>query len=251
MTAAEFASALAPFSRVSPQTLARCERYLALLEKWNRAINLVGKTSLKDPWRRHFLDSAQLWPLIQGIRDRGSANEQPLRLLDLGSGAGFPGLVLALLAREDPVPSDVILVEADQRKAQFLAHTIRILGAMADPAPPAPPLVQAAAPTPTKAPRPLARVLARRIETLEPFPVDVVTARALAPLPELMNLSAPFLRAEESARGGATALFLKGRGLEEELTALGPSWHTQATTRPSLTDSAAGILEIRLAAEKR
>ena len=116
--------------------MARLEGYLGLLQKWNRAINLVSKASLEDPWRRHFLDSAQLWPIIQEVRAGLGQAQDPLRLVDLGSGAGFPGLVLAILAREILPESRVILVESDQRKAQFLAQAIRELSALPDPSAP-------------------------------------------------------------------------------------------------------------------
>lgn len=218
--------------------MARLEVYLALLQKWNRAINLVSKASLEDPWRRHVLDSAQLWPIIQEIRAGLGRAQDPLRLVDLGSGAGFPGLVLGILAREILPESRVILVESDQRKAQFLAQAIRELGALADP-------------EPRRERMPLAMVRAQRIEEIRGLEVDFVTARALAPLAKLLPLAAPFLRSKAGPKGPATGLFLKGRGLEEELTSLGPPWHTQARIWPSLTDTEAGILEIRLLAEEK
>ena len=169
MTAAEFQAATA----VSRETLARFEIYLALLRKWQPRINLVGSATLRDPWRRHFLDSAQLVPLLL---------ESTQTLVDLGSGAGFPGLVLAILG----VP-DVHLIESDQRKIAFLREV--------------------AAATKTKI-----TVHPSRIEAVPPFSADVVTARALAPLAQLVSYALPFLGQ------GAICLFLKGGQVEREIS---------------------------------
>lgn len=169
MTAAEFQAATA----VSRETLARFEIYLALLRKWQPRINLVGSATLRDPWRRHFLDSAQLAPLLL---------ESTQTLVDLGSGAGFPGLVLAILG----VP-DVHLIESDQRKIAFLREV--------------------AAATKT-----IITVHPSRIEAVPPFCADVVTARALAPLAQLLSYALPFLGQ------GAICLFLKGGQVEREIS---------------------------------
>src|SRR3546814_14483358 len=118
MTPEEFQARL----DVSRETLEKFEAYGALLTKWNRAINLVSPRSLEDLWRRHFLDSAQLrrhLPELPGDAARV--------ILDVGAGAGFPGLVLALLGC-----ALVHLVEADQRKAQFLREAVRVTGAAAE-----------------------------------------------------------------------------------------------------------------------
>ena len=105
---------------VSRETLARLELYAELLGRWNRAINLVGKRTLDDLWRRHFLDSAQLLPLLPPLDGR------PRVLADLGSGAGFPGRVLAILGAVL-----VHLVESDLKKATFLREVARATGAPA------------------------------------------------------------------------------------------------------------------------
>ncbi len=133
---AEFAAA----AGVSRETLARLEAYAALLVQWSARINLVGRDTLADLWRRHFLDSAQLCSHVPG-----SARS----LVDLGSGAGFPGLVLAILG----VPG-VELIEADSRKSAFLREAARV----------------------TETP---VTIRPCRIEAVPPHPVDVVTARAL------------------------------------------------------------------------
>ncbi|HFD16514.1 MAG TPA: 16S rRNA (guanine(527)-N(7))-methyltransferase RsmG [Rhodospirillales bacterium] len=186
---------------VSRETLARLEAHLALLARWQRRINLVGAASLADPWRRHILDSAQLLRLLPGT---------DLRLLDLGSGAGFPGLVLALLGVRE-----VHLVESDRRKAAFLAEAVRLTGASG------------------------VTLHRRRIEALAPFPVEVVTARALAPLPRLLELAAPFL-------GSATlGLFPKGGNFEAELTEARRHWRMRTQIEPSLSSPEGRILVLR------
>ena len=157
---------------VSRETLERLATYLALLRKWQPRINLVGAATLHDPWRRHFLDSAQLIPLLL---------ESTRTLVDLGSGAGFPGLVLAILG----VP-DVHLIESDHRKVAFLR--------------------EAAAATGTKI-----TVHPARIEAVPPFSADAVTARALAPLASLIGYALPFL----GSRG--VCLFLKGGQVDKEI----------------------------------
>ncbi len=139
---------------VSRETLARLEAYADLLTRWSARINLVGRDTLADLWRRHFLDSAQLRPFVP---------DGAQSLIDLGSGAGFPGLVLAILG----VPG-VELVEADSRKAAFLREAARVTEANVT-------------------------IRPCRIAAVPAHPVDVVTARALAPLDRLLDLAQPFL----------------------------------------------------------
>lgn len=185
---------------VSRETLDRLERYAALLRKWQRAINLVGADTLPDLWRRHFLDSAQLRPLVPaGART----------LLDLGSGAGFPGLVLAILGLSEEHWPESHLVESDSRKCAFLREAGRITGTIPG------------------------RVVLHpnRIEALAPWPVDVVTARGCAPLDRLLAYVEPFLHE------GSVCLFPKGRGVEEELTRAGKIWSMTVQRWPSATES--------------
>lgn len=193
---------------VSRETLDRLRRYAALLERWNRSVNLVAAASLTDLWRRHFLDSAQLMPLLPAVpvnRDR--------TLVDLGSGAGFPGLVLAILGA-----GQTHLVESDRRKIAFLREAARETGT---------PVV----------------LHADRIEALAPFAADAVTARALAPLPQLLAWAAPFLtRAGPGARG----LFPKGRRVQEELTKLDETWKMRIESVPSRTEHGAKIIVTEL-----
>ncbi len=183
---------------VSRETLARLARYLELLGRWQRRINLVGPATLADPWRRHMLDSAQLAPLIPA----------GARLADLGSGAGFPGLVLAIM-RGGPVD----LIESDARKAAFLAEAARATEAAA-------------------------RVHNARAESLA-LKADVVTARACAPLDRLLGLAQPLL-----APGGV-CLFLKGARAGEELETARARWRMTVRRHPSLSCADGALLELR------
>ena len=186
---------------VSRETVARLEAYRRLLKTWQKAINLVGPKTLANAWERHFLDSAQLWPLAPEPARHGV-------WLDLGAGAGFPGLVIALMGA-----SHVHLVESDQRKAQFLRTVIRETGAPAT-------------------------VHAVRAEALVPFPVDVITARAFAPLARLLSLAEPFWGE------GTVGLFPKGRDVELELTEAAKYWKLNPELIPSRTDAEARILRL-------
>jgi len=203
MTEAFDAEAFARETGVSRETLARLTCYLALLEKWNPAINLVGRDTLSDAWRRHFLDSAQLQPLLPP-----SPADRPLRLVDLGSGAGFPGLVLAILG-----VGEVHLVESDSKKCSFLREAARVTGTAVT-------------------------LHNRRIEALAPLKADVVTARALAPLTALITLACPHL--QHTGLG----IFLKGRGVEEELTALPKAAKLAIERISSRSDSESAILRV-------
>ena len=177
-------------------------------------MNLVAASTLPDLWRSHMLDRAQLMPLLPD----GPAAESPV-IADLGSGAGFPGLVLALLGA-----GRVHLIEADQRKAAFLREVVR----------------QTEAPV---------EVHARRIETLAPAPaVDLVTARACAPLSRLLGYAGRFPGRQPGR--GPICLFLKGARAEQELTEAGNPWIMAAERFPSRSDPSGTILRIRLPARE-
>ncbi len=210
MTPEEFQARLA----VSRETLDKFLEYAALLTKWNAAINLVSPRSLEDLWRRHFLDSAQLRAYLPETPD---AAERVI--LDVGAGAGFPGMVLALLDC-----GRVHLVEADQRKAQFLREVARVTGAAVEIHP-----LRVESPA-------LAAALPR---------VDVVTCRAFAPLPRLLALTERFLLSKDGDKG-AIGLFLKGRRVDEELTEAGKKWRLQLDRFESETDPEGSILRLRL-----
>lgn len=189
---------------VSRETMDRLAAYVGLLERWNRRINLVGRSSLADLWRRHILDSAQLMPLLPP-----APAERPRILLDLGSGAGLPGLVLAILGA-----GEVHLVESDRRKAAFLREAARIAEATH------------------------VVVHDSRIEAVRPFRADVVTARALAPLTRLLALAAPFLEAD------SCCIFLKGTQAESELEAAQNDWKISVESHRSCTYPSGNILVI-------
>ncbi len=185
---------------VSRETEARLHDYVALLLRWNAKINLVAESTLDAVWQRHVLDSLQLLPLLP---------ELPGSLTDLGSGAGFPGLVLAATSGRE-----THLVESDRRKCAFLLEAARTLG--------------------------LTRVHIhpQRIEAATPPPAAIVTARALAPLPLLLSY------AVNKLAPGGFALFPKGRTADEELTAAARHWTMHIEQFPSRTDSAASILRL-------
>jgi 16S rRNA (guanine527-N7)-methyltransferase len=184
---------------VSRETLDKLQVYEAQLRKWNPAINLVAKSTLNDIWGRHLADSAQLFELVPA----GTQVQ-----VDLGSGAGFPGLVLAIMG----VPS-VHLVESDVRKAAFLRETARLTGAPAT-------------------------IHAVRIEAVDVPAADVVSARALAELTMLLPWAHRLLKKD------GVCLFPKGKTAEDELTAVGESWNMRIERFPSQTDAAGTLLRL-------
>ena len=209
MDASEFASELKRLGvNVSRGTLQALETYAALLVKWQAKINLVGPATLPDLWRRHFLDSAQLLTLLPAATGT---------LADLGSGAGFPGLVLAIMT-----DWRVHLVDSDQRKCAFLRQVALDCGVLDR-----------------------VTIHAKRIEQVSGIVADVVTARACAPLDELLGLATPYLGEN------GTALFLKGAQAEEELTAAERHWTMRLERRASISDPAGSILVIRSLGRKK
>ena len=191
------AAGFAGLTGVSRETLSRLEAYAGLLAQWAARINLVGRNTLGDVWRRHFLDSAQVAAHLPA-----SASS----LIDLGSGAGFPGLVLAVLG----VPG-VELVEADARKCAFLREAARVTRAEI-------------------------RIHNARIESLPAAAMDVVTARACAPLDKLLDLSERFIGPK------TRCLFLKGERAGEELTAARHGWTMEASCHPSRADPSGVVI---------
>lgn len=185
---------------VSRETLGRLRAYADLLVKWQAKINLVGPDTIPNLWQRHFLDSAQVFPILpQSIH----------RLVDMGCGAGFPGLVLAVMG----VP-DVHLIESDARKCAFLREAARITG------------------TPVT-------IHNARIEAVAPLEADVVTARALAPLEKLLNWAEPHLLPQ------GHCVFLKGKGGEDELTQASKEWNITFERIASQSDPSGTILHLR------
>lgn len=186
-------------ANVSRETLSRLAAYVDLLRRWQARINLVSPASLGDVWRRHVLDSAQVFPLIE---------PKAVRLYDIGSGAGFPALVLAILG-----VADVHLIESDRRKIEFLREAARITGTRITLHP-------------------------TRAETLAPGDGDFVTARGCAALPELLALARPLLKPS------GVCLFLKGATAAQELTDARKRWTMQVNEKESLTDPKGVILRL-------
>jgi 16S rRNA (guanine527-N7)-methyltransferase len=206
--------AFAEAFKVPRETIHRLGRYADLLAEWQSRHNLMGPSTLPHLWDRHFADSAQLIALAPNAR----------LWLDLGSGAGFPGLVVAILKSGDP-DFHMHLVESTAKKCAFLAA------------------VAQATEAPVEIHAMRVEELARGAHKLEP---EIVSARALAPLPQLLDLAAPFFGPH--TRG----LFLKGRDAERELAAAAKRWRFASRLHPSLTAPDSSIVEITgLAKRKR
>lgn len=193
---------------VSRETISRLKTYEKLLKQWQKTINLVGAGTLEQTWSRHFADSAQLLDL---------APLSTNRWVDLGSGAGFPGLVLAILLAERE-GAHVALVESDTRKAAFLGEVARQTGVPVD-------------------------IYPERIEKAATQymvgQVDAITARGLAPMPRLLQLAAPYFS------GSTVGLFLKGREAQSELDAANQGWELLTEQCPSQTDKEGQIILVR------
>jgi len=193
---------------VSRETISRLKTYEKLLKQWQKTINLVGAGTLEQTWSRHFADSAQLLDL---------APLSTNRWVDLGSGAGFPGLVLAILLAERE-GAHVALVESDTRKAAFLGEVARQTGVPVD-------------------------IYPERIEKAATQymvgQVDAITARGLAPMPRLLELVAPYFS------GSTVGLFLKGREAQSELDAANQEWELLTERCPSQTDKEGQIILVR------
>lgn len=190
--------------RVSRETWERLADFCESLIKWSRAISLVSKAEEARLWQRHILDCAQLWPL---------RHPETKTWADLGTGGGLPGVVLAIIARELSPKTAFHLVESDQRKAAFLRYLESRQNLDI-------------------------KLHAARMETLPPILAETVSARALAPLPELLGLVARHL-----APGGI-ALLPKGVNLTEELREAKRNWEFSLKLHPSKVDSQASILQI-------
>jgi len=191
---------------VSRETIHRLERYQELLSEWQSWTNLVSKSTLPDVWTRHFADSAQLTLLAPKAR----------LWLDLGSGAGFPGLVVAILKSDDP-DFKMHLIESNQRKCKFLGEVAAATDAAVEIHP--------------------VRIENFRRNSLSEAP-HVISARALAPLPKLLGLAEPLFG--EETRG----LFLKGRDAAREIEGAKAQWRFESATHPSLTSKESSIVDV-------
>ena len=190
---------------VSRETMANLEVLARLLVKWNRTARLVAPSTLGQIWCRHILDSAQLLDHVPG---------NARKLADIGTGGGFPGLVLAIIGAERLPKTRFILVDSNARKCEFLREVCRQTGVHAT-------------------------VLQNRNEELDPLEADVVTARAVARLGNLLGM------AERHLATGGICMFHKGHGFGNEIRAAARNWRFQFEALPSRTNDGGRILLVR------
>ena len=190
---------------VSRETLEDMRGFCRLVEKWNPAINLVSKAGSAGLWKRHILDSAQMFLI---------APREASLWCDIGSGGGFPGLVIAIMAKHQAPNLEVALVESDRRKSVFLSEVARLLKLRV-------------------------RVHAKRIEDLQPQNADILSARALAPLTGLCGFASRHMRPD------GVAIFPKGICAEKEIQEARQSWAFDLTQHRSQTESDATVLMLR------
>lgn len=188
------------FLDVPRETQEKLDCYVQLLIKWQARINLISSKTLPEIWHRHILDSAQLVSYLP---------KTPSVILDMGSGAGLPGVILAILTRHQ-----LHLVESDSRKIAFMRTALRETGTSAI-------------------------LHEQRMETVPALRPDIITARALAPLSQLITL------ASGQHHEKIEYLFLKGREAKQELTALPACPKMEAECLPSMTDSQASIIRLK------
>ncbi|MCF8509910.1 MAG: 16S rRNA (guanine(527)-N(7))-methyltransferase RsmG [Rhodobacteraceae bacterium] len=190
---------------VSEDGVKKLERFAELVCRWTTKINLVSRSTIPELWDRHIVDSVQLF---------SCANEQQRLWLDIGSGGGFPGIVIAVLAEEFTPKLGVTLVESDKRKSVFLSEACRQLGLAAT-------------------------VHCQRSENLAPQAACVVSARALAPLTQLCA------HAERHLRSGGTCAFLKGASADDEVVEARKLWKFDLDRLESLTDKRSSVLFLK------
>ena len=189
---------------VSLETSERLDALCAALIKWNRSVNLVGKSTLDSLWKRHVLDSAQVFD---------AADSDGGLWADFGTGGGFPGLVVAILAAERNAGFRVVCVESDARKAGFLRAAAGTLGLNID-------------------------VVARRIENAAPLGASIISARALAPLAKLLEY------AERHLSPDGECVFLKGRNWRKEIADAALGWKFDHVHIPSATAPDSVVLKL-------
>lgn len=186
---------------VSRETMDKLICYSEMLAKWQKSINLVSNSTISDMWRRHFYDSAQLFSYIE-------KKKEPLKILDIGSGAGFPGIILSILGA-----GEVHLVESIGKKCAFMKQVIQKTDINAI-------------------------VHNKRIEDMEVFPVDLITSRACAELGKLLQLASPFIDYDTKC------LFLKGEKAEEEILEASKKWCFKVKKYNSKSEESGMILYI-------
>ena len=190
---------------VSRETIQNLEHFAALVTKWTPKINLIAKGSVPDIWDRHIIDSVQLYRFAPKVYEKWA---------DLGSGGGFPGIILAILAKEKQPNAHFTLIESDQRKSTFLRTAAREL-------------------------RLSITVIPERIEQTAPLGADVVSARALAPLPSLLPLVGRHMR------DGGICLLHKGKQAAQEVADAKNDWSFDLEDHASMTDPEARLLIIQ------
>ncbi|OBY25910.1 16S rRNA (guanine(527)-N(7))-methyltransferase RsmG [Leisingera sp. JC1] len=189
---------------VSRETMQRLEIFDTVIRKWNPKINLVSRSSLDQLWTRHIADSVQVFRCV----------ETPGHWVDIGSGGGFPGLIVAILAADEVPQMRITLIESDQRKSAFLRTAARECGASLT-------------------------VISDRIEQVEPQKANVLSARALASLDDLLGFAEHHLTAD------GVAVFPKGENWKKEVDNARQRWRFEMETARSLTEPEAVILKIR------
>lgn len=190
---------------VSRETIDRLKEFEKLVLKWTKHINLIAPATTPDIWDRHIVDSIQLYQY----------SPKPFKSwADLGSGGGFPGIVLAIVARQMVPDAQFTLVESDTRKATFLRTSIRELDLNAN-------------------------VVADRLENAEPIGADVISARALSPLTGLFSMITRHIGPN------GIAIIPKGRAYEAEIAKAKENWRFDLQCQPSITDPEARILIVK------
>jgi 16S rRNA (guanine527-N7)-methyltransferase len=189
---------------VSRETSDALERYRLLLSKWSKQINLIGPATKDHFWQRHTLDCAQILPI---------AGPNVTKLVDFGSGAGLPGLILAALLQDRGRAYQVILIEVSAKRCSFLREAARALDVKID-------------------------LLQEKIGDVKAFKVDLITARAFAPLDALLAYAHPW------AELGARMIFLKGEDVHTEIRKASTKWQFQTRIETSVTDLRGRVVEI-------
>lgn len=188
---------------VSRETFERLQIFVALLEKWNPKINLVAKSTLSDVWRRHILDSLQVYDVV----------DVKAKWTDIGTGGGFPGMICAILGKEKDPEVSFSCIESDQRKCAFLRTVVRECGVNCD-------------------------IVNGRIENVAPQKADVLSARALAELKDLL------LYSERHLSDGGVCVFQKGENWQKEVENAKRQWNFDYQPITSLTEPRAVLLRI-------
>jgi len=190
--------------KVSRETMSDLNAFVELTLKWNPKINLIGSSTISKIWSRHIADSLQL---------KNAVPDQISTWTDIGTGGGYPGMIMAIVLRDIHPRCRITLIDSDTRKTIFLKTVARELKLDIE-------------------------VICNRIQNVVPIPSDLVSARALAPLSDLLSLAQPFLKPD------GYCLFQKGGDVDSELTTAAQSWNMSVERIPSVTDSNGVILKI-------